>query len=172
MSIYDPVLVGSLPTIHENRRVKFSPQSQRKGFHYRNAPGIFTVPVEYVPTSLKNGMGHKTYSNTAPIPHPNKTAFYKEGAFEGPVAKANRNELRNNARKAKEIRKKGNNPVVWARQLHNELTETNNNNLRERTCWNRVCNAVGRCFCLRGGKTRRTPRKQKHPTRKHKYPKE
>ena len=180
-----------------NKALRFSPVSEMRGFNYRNKPSKFTMGTTAVGTSAANGQGAKAYSRTAARPDPSKTLFYKEGAFEGSQGRAARIQATQEAYAAGEMRRRGTDPRAWANALaaemsaegNNAYTATglrhravgnralaeevepntkNNNNMQPNTLCKRVCNTLGRCFCLRrGGKsTRKHYKKQKSYTRK------
>ncbi len=178
------------------RGIRFSPTSEAIGFNYRNAPGEFTEGSTQVATSNTNGQGYKKYKVTAPNPAPNKTRFYKEGAFLGPQNQFSRMMAIRQAYQNGEMRIPGLNAKEWANALAREEgtpsapptvvatsalrrrkveppavsvePNSNNNNVQTKSLCNRVCNAFGKCFCRRrGGRmTRKHHKKQKHHTRK------
>jgi hypothetical protein len=158
--------------------VQFDPFSRQIGFNYRNEPTKFRAPARNVLTKRGNGIGAKVYSKYGRTINRNKEQFYKNGAFLGPATKKNRAFARFQAEQEGLVRVRGNDPVGWAKNFHNMVllnrnnnetnnNETNNNNINKnknknnnlqlhnsRSLCQKVCNAVGRCFCLRkGGKT-------------------
>jgi hypothetical protein len=161
--------------------VQFDPFSRQIGFNYRNEPTRFPAPARTVFTKRVNGLGAKLYSNYGVTKNMNKKRFYTEGAFRGPPTKKNKAFAKFQAEQEGLVRMRGNDPVGWAKNFHdmvllnrnNNETNTNNdsitknknkntnknknNNLQtpnSRSLCQKVCNAVGRCFCLRkGGKT-------------------
>ena len=148
----------------EKRRVSFSNVSGQRGFYFENQPLTFVGEAKNVPTETANGQGFKTYRQVAPMPSKDKFNFYREGAYLGVSDAKERQKALQESQGYGLVRRRGANPTEWAEKLH----EVVNENVNDRTCWQKVCNALGQCFCLRrGGKTRRR-RSLRKRTRKHK----